>query len=878
MKNSTNNKTKLTATIAIVLLMISAFTVMLNAPVQAQYTNLQEGGSLPLPAGVTPDVTIPTAAYLSFRPNPVGVDQTILINIWLTPSIHVSRYFSDYKVTITDPDGNEDVITIDSYRADTTAWFEYVVDQVGTWKLKFDFLGGYFPAGNYTIHQGAWVSQQADQIVSFEESLYYQPSSTPEQTLTVQEDMVYSWPPSPLPTDYWTRPVSQANREWWQILGWYPWNGRGGGPYWPADTNIYANGDYHFTPWVQGPNSAHVLWKRQDSLSGLIGGDIGYCSFLSGGLPPSVIYAGRCYYAYLKVEDGEQISLWQCYDLRTGEVYWEYPATITGYGYFGPSTATPNAVHFETGHAEVPGGDPVFGLTSYLVGISGGRLLKWDPWDGSLDVNVTAMSGTIYSDPYVLSVQNLGGGNYRLINWTLDGSTSNFADRVLGNITWPWSNLGTAQDFEAGIAVSQGSINEGGETVGTTLRAASLKTGAELWDKTINKRTYSSSTTVADHGKVAVLVMSGGYFLVYDLNSGNLAYESEPMDFPWGSSSFGTYGIHSAYGMWYRAAYDGVYAFDWDTGDIVWRYKPPSVPYEGPYAGYYSFQSAATIADGKLYIANSEHTATQPITRGWGLHCIDAFTGEGVWNVTFSGMYGEPGAVADGYLAASNYYDGYMYVFGKGQTATTVSAPDVAVPKGTAITIKGTVLDMSPGQPGTPCVSKESMSLQMEYLHMQMPIGGLWGNETITGVPVTLTAVDSDGNWIDIGTVTTDGYYGAFGLAWTPSEEGTYEIIASFEGDESYGSSGAATFVTVGPAAAPAVPIEPEPTEPEPTEPEPTEPEPTEPEPTEPEPTEPEPAEPTEAPFITTEVAIIAAVVIASIIGIASFWALRRRK
>jgi len=159
-----------------------------------------------------------------------------------------------------------------------------------------------------------------------------------------------------------------------------------------------------------------------------------------------------------------------------------------------------------------------------------------------------------------------------------------------------------------------------------------------------------------------------------------------------------------------------------------------------------------------------------------------------------------------------------------------------------------------------------------------MPIDGVWGNETITGVPVTLTAVDSDDNWIDIGTVTTSGYYGTFGLAWTPSEEGTYEIIASFEGDDSYGSSGAATYVTVGPAAAAAVPIEPEETEPETTEPEETEPETTEPEETEPETTEPEPTEPTEAPFITTELAIIAAVVIASIIGIASYWILRKRK
>ena len=109
--------------------------------------------------------------------------------------------------------------------------------------------------------------------------------------------------------------------------------------------------------------------------------------------------------------------------------------------------------------------------------------------------------------------------------------------------------------------------------------------------------------------------------------------------------------------------------------------------------------------------------------------------------------------------------------------------------------IKGTVLDQSPAQPGTPCVSKDSMTTQMEYLHMQCPIDGIWGNETITGVPVTLTAIDSNGTVIDFGTTTTNGYYGTFSMAWTPPNEDTYQIIATFAGDESYGSSAAATAV-----------------------------------------------------------------------------------
>jgi hypothetical protein len=160
------------------------------------------------------------------------------------------------------------------------------------------------------------------------------------------------------------------------------------------------------------------------------------------------------------------------------------------------------------------------------------------------------------------------------------------------------------------------------------------------------------------------------------------------------------------------------------------------------------------------------------------------------------------GAVADGYLVAANSWDGYMYVIGKGESATTVTAPDVAVPLGTGVLIKGTVLDMSPAQAGTACVSKDSMSTQMEQLHLQMPAGGLFNNETITGVPVFLTAIGSDGTVIDLGTTTTNGYSGAFNFAWTPPAEGTYQIIASFAGTESYGSSLSTTAVSVSPAPA----------------------------------------------------------------------------
>jgi hypothetical protein len=143
-----------------------------------------------------------------------------------------------------------------------------------------------------------------------------------------------------------------------------------------------------------------------------------------------------------------------------------------------------------------------------------------------------------------------------------------------------------------------------------------------------------------------------------------------------------------------------------------------------------------------------------------------------------------------------------MYVYGKGKSATTVMAPDVSVPLGTSLVIKGTVLDQSPAQPGTPCVSAASMATQMEYLHMQNPIDGIAHNATITGVPVVLTAIGSDGSVVDLGTVTTDGYYGTFSKTWTPPKEVDYKIVAQFAGDDSYGSSSAGTSLSVGPAVA----------------------------------------------------------------------------
>ncbi len=156
------------------------------------------------------------------------------------------------------------------------------------------------------------------------------------------------------------------------------------------------------------------------------------------------------------------------------------------------------------------------------------------------------------------------------------------------------------------------------------------------------------------------------------------------------------------------------------------------------------------------------------------------------------------GPIADGYLVmpATN---GVTYTIGIGKSATTATASPKTIALENQVHIEGSVLDMSPAQPGTPAVSKGSMTTQMNYLHLQYPVDGMWHNETISGVPVVLSAIGSDGTYYDLGTVTTNGYYGTFAKAWTPPKEDTYTIMVDFAGDESYSPSGAATAVTVGP-------------------------------------------------------------------------------
>jgi hypothetical protein len=102
---------------------------------------------------------------------------------------------------------------------------------------------------------------------------------------------------------------------------------------------------------------------------------------------------------------------------------------------------------------------------------------------------------------------------------------------------------------------------------------------------------------------------------------------------------------------------------------------------------------------------------------------------------------------------------------------------------------------------GVPAVSDDNMSEWMDYLYMQ--------NATLLnsppapkGVTVKLVAVGSNGDTIDIGTVTSDSG-GMFKKMWTPSSEGEYTVYATFDGSDSYYGSYAQTALGITKAPTP---------------------------------------------------------------------------
>jgi hypothetical protein len=377
----------------------------------------------------------------------------------------------------------------------------------------------------------------------------------------------------------------------------------------------------------------------------------------------------------------------------------------------------------------------------------------------------------------ISGVVSLVSANYTYFKVDIDPASSNF-----GNVVW-WNTISAPMDR----TITYGGLDP---TVGVF---------CEGIKETRNFNLYSATD---------------GHLIKTTESQAPLDYFGNPI-YPYVSSQL-------AYGRLYSYCYGGLlYCYDLTTGQRLWTYGNGGVlgnstdsVFQAP--GYYpGFLQA--VGNGVLYISVTEHTVETPIMKGAFTRAINATDGTELWS--FSSYTGEFGsisyAIADGFATFFNGYDNQIYVLGRGPSATTVSAPDVASSFGTPVVIKGTVTDISSGTKqneqaarfpnGVPAMSDASMTDWMGYVYQQKP-----RPTDVTGVDVTLSVLDTNGNFREIGTVTSDSA-GFFSYEWTPDIPGKYTVYASFAGSKAYWPSHAETafIVMEPPEPAPEPPAEP---------------------------------------------------------------------
>jgi hypothetical protein len=204
-----------------------------------------------------------------------------------------------------------------------------------------------------------------------------------------------------------------------------------------------------------------------------------------------------------------------------------------------------------------------------------------------------------------------------------------------------------------------------------------------------------------------------------------------------------------------------------------------------------------------LYLSEG-HEYSPPLFHGALELALNATTGQLVWDNLGFDVTGTE--ITYGILTTYNAYDGQIYGYGQGPSKTTVTAVNPVAATSTPVVISGTVTDVSAGASqeavaanfpnGLPCVSDASMTQWMEYVYEQQP-----RPTNATGVPVTLTAVDPNGNTVTLGKTTSDAS-GFYTLTYTPTIAGNYTVIATFGGTGAYyGSYAESSFIATNPPA-----------------------------------------------------------------------------
>jgi len=288
----------------------------------------------------TPGWKIPTYAYIFAAPNPIGVDQTTHVYMWLDPVFGAAGFalvgssaallsnnyrFHNYQLTITAPGGAN---TTQSWAvvADSTSSqaYAFTPTATGTYTLTFNF-----PGQAYAAYAGQYNPTSNLVGDTYE-------ASSASTTVTVQTAPIPSTPAAALPTNYWQYPIYGQNYDWYTISS--NWLGVGGsalgftvpGPSGFTSTILY-HGD------AIGPLTSHIMWTTPTQFGGEVGGNmypndhsVGY--FEGSSYAPRfqnpIVISGYLYYSVVAsftgspLVGGSATGPTICVNLQTGQQVW----------------------------------------------------------------------------------------------------------------------------------------------------------------------------------------------------------------------------------------------------------------------------------------------------------------------------------------------------------------------------------------------------------------------------------------------------------------------------------------------------------------------------------------------------------------------------
>ena len=746
--------------------------------------------------------------FVDAVPMKVGVGQPALINLGLLNQLNEVNDGWNVTLSITDPDNKVETVKLKTF-ATGTVGYHYAPMKEGNYTLKCIFGGEeYFTATSGTAR--SWYEASESENITLQAiGGYWKPS----------------YPGHSLPQEYWSRPIDSQLREWYTIAGSWLVN---------KLPNLYA-------PWNEAPESAHILWTMPigDTMGGLAGGDNGVGGFqigdaYEGKFAGSIIVAGNLYYNRYVSNSPQQTIV--AVDLHTGKTLWE-----RSYSFGGGRVAHGQVLTFNMYNSH--------GVWAYIWMTSGTTWYALDAKTGDLKYNMTNVpSGTNYYGPngeiLKYSLQSYSGtlhllrwnSTYVVNNGTRTGTADAWGSNVQGR-QYDATRLGYDRNVSTGItgtATSLGNlltafpedrvIYGNYSASGVTLTAISLdpeNMGYPLftrrqwqapneWKDLTTSGSQSGFVAYSKTDLVTILwTKENRVNYAFSLETGKFLWETEPQVYAdaWaGATANSSPEKLIAYGRLFEAGPGGVvYCYDIKTGERIWIYEVTD-KYMESYMRENWWIGPVAISDGKIYLGHREHSPSDPKPRGGPFICLNATSNEAevIWEINGAfrqTMWGGRGVMGDSVIATMDTYDQQIYGIGKGPSAMTVSAPDVAVTAGTPFVIRGTVMDISPGTDdfirqkrfasGVPAVSDESMSEWMLYVYknFERPLDA-------KGVDIDIWAFDPNGNEVHIGNTVSDAS-GTFSYTYTPEIDGDYEIFAYFMGSKSYYGSYAKTDMTV---------------------------------------------------------------------------------